>query len=183
MTILDKIRYPVQCGVETWRYWGGRHEMLVSYWWRSKMNVGDMMGPYVLHHMSGKQVQHIDDLLFVKGRTDVFVSVGSIIQQINFPRPVIWGSGIIDPSRVPVLTDPKIYAVRGPLTRRALLKSGYRCPDQYGDPALLISRFFEKPTERPLGGTNERVGIVLHYSDHAMIEDLGGYSGVNFIGV
>lgn len=57
----------------------------------------------------------------------------------------IWGSGIYPPqSRIDFLLQKlshrklDIRAVRGPLTKKVLEDYGFRCPEIYGDPAILM---------------------------------------------
>ena len=59
---------------------------------------------------------------------------------------MIWGSGLLrgkDRYWWSSLRKLDIRAVRGPLTRQALLKNGYDCPEIYGDPAILMPLFYQ----------------------------------------
>jgi len=143
---------------------------LVSYWWRERVNVGDLMGPYILESIFNRPVYHLHDLPRLEGRVNVTVTVGSIIQQIDFARPVLWGTGIIDPARVPNLQAPSFISVRGPLTREAVNQRGWQCPESYGDPALVLSRLYEPPRRR-LKSTS-KIGIVLHFKDRDLRDGL-----------
>ena len=91
---------------------------------------------------------------------DVFLVIGSIIEDYSLPNAVIWGAGLIDiPSRK--ITPPrKVCAVRGPLTRAELLKQGIACPEVYGDPAILLPAIY-----RPAVSKKYRLGIIPHVAD------------------
>lgn len=72
----------------------------------------------------------------------------------------VWGTGLIDSvvdkKKIPL----KFYSVRGPLTRQTLLKNGVECPERYGDPALLISRYYHPSIVKKY-----ELGLILHYVD------------------
>lgn len=61
-----------------------------------------------------------------------------------------------------------VRCVRGPLTRDILISLGFKCPEIYGDPALLLPLFY-KPKER-----KEKADIVIihHFSDLPEINSL-----------
>jgi pyruvyltransferase len=60
-----------------------------------------------------------------------------------------------------MLVKPKkVFAVRGPMTRKLLLDQEIDCPEIYGDPALLFPRFYNPHIEKKY-----KVGIVPHYVD------------------
>ncbi len=67
-----------------------------------------------------------------------------------------------------------IRAVRGPLTRTLCQQLGVSCPEIYGDPAIVLPRFF---IPKPIG--HFRYGIVLHhtqstFADSEKIHQTGG---------
>jgi len=85
--------------------------------------------------------------------------IGSIIASSD-KYTIIWGSGAIE-NRLNVNFDfLKICSVRGPLTRQLLLNSGYECPQSYGDPALLVSKYYKPFVEKKY-----KIGIIPHYID------------------
>ena len=67
------------------------------------------------------------------------LTIGSILHFAN-PGDVVWGTGrngrIAESAHTIEALD--IRAVRGPLTRDFLLQRGMRCPEIFGDPALLL---------------------------------------------
>lgn len=98
------------------------------------------------------------------------------------PNDIVWGTGCIGYGQVK--TPPKkIYAVRGPLTRKELIKKGIECPEIYGDPALLFPEIYN-PSRR----TKYTYGLIPHYIDFtdptslSIIKDLES-KGVKIINI
>ena len=58
----------------------------------------------------------------------------------------------------------KFLAVRGPQTRKNLLAQGYDVPEIYGDPALLLPKYYHPKIEK-----SYRLGIVPHYNDYKTV--------------
>ena len=91
---------------------------------------------------------------------DVFLIIGSIIEDYSLPNAVIWGAGLIDTPKQTITPPRKICAVRGPLTRAELLKQGMTCPEVYGDPAILLPAIYQ-----PAVPKKYRLGIIPHVMD------------------
>lgn len=90
--------------------------------------------------------------------------IGSTIEYCNSDS-IICGAGIINSKSV----FPKphlVLLVRGPLTRKRFIDLGYDCPENYGDPGLLLSHIY-----RPLSLNKKyKMGIIPHIIDyHQMI--------------
>lgn len=128
-----------------------------AFWCRtpSRPNFGDALTPWLLRKMTGRvpEFAHPDD-----PRHKYFV-VGSTVSYVR-DNATVWGAGILrhDDDASPAAT---YRSVRGPLTRRAVLRAGGRCPEVYGDPALLLPRFHQPAVAPPTG----RVALVAHYAD------------------
>jgi len=72
----------------------------------------------------------------------------------------VWGAGCISPGAIG--EDPlKVYAVRGPLTRKELNDRGVECPKVYGDPALLFPKIYNPPRN-----IKYKYGLIPHYIDY-----------------
>ena len=138
----------------------------ICYWYRGgKPNLGDEITPYLVHKIAAlppgtalrKRPQDPRKLT-----EPVLLSLGSVMRLCS-SNAIVWGSGIrnIDQS---VDRARRFCAVRGPLTRRRLLQLGYECPAVFGDPALLIPRYF-----RPKVKKRYRLGVIPHVVDHASL--------------
>lgn len=140
------------------------------FWWserklmsKPKENYGDLLGKYIVEKLSGKKVVWVQPK---KQRlktifSPVYVTIGSILAQVN-KRCIVWGSGII--SRDQHVENAKFLAVRGPKTRQRLLDLGYDVPEIYGDPGLLLPKFYNPKIEKKY-----KIGIIPHYSDYELI--------------
>lgn len=117
-------------------------------------NWGDALSPVLVEYLSGRKTQRLNGFFY-----DRYLVVGSILGSAN-SRAEVWGSGFIQGDETTIETPRAIHAVRGPLTRARLIESGVDCPEVYGDPALLLPRFYN-PTVEP----RYRVGIIPHFSD------------------
>lgn len=142
------------------------------FWWSSKLfenkkyeNFGDIVGPYLVKKISKKNIQFVNPKkrrlhqFFRK----VYVTAGSILTQID-KNCVVWGSGII--SKDSHVANATFLAVRGPLTRNILLKKGYKVPAVFGDPALLLPRFYNPKIKKKYS-----IGFTPHYVDYNEVEN------------
>lgn len=86
--------------------------------------------------------------------------IGSIITWMTTKHSTIWGSGIVYPNNELSAFPKKVLAVRGPLTRDYLLKRGIKCPEIFGDPALLFPRFYQPRVKK-----RYKLGIIPHFRD------------------
>ncbi len=126
--------------------------MTPLYWWRGRNNFGDALSPVIVSAVLGEEVQRATE-------SPKLLAIGSILPFAG-RGDTIWGSGA-HPEYPAGSYDLNVLAVRGPITRAELLKAGCSCPELFGDPALLLPRFYE-----PTGRIRETV-VVPHYSDDA----------------
>ena len=161
---------------------------LLFYWWGEK-NVGDLVTPYFLRRVCGvddpelmrvpesdlhvhphrSAIRSIVD--FLKGRTRTrasprySLSTGSVMRLCS-QRAVVYGSGIRSRDQ---LVQPGICRiVRGPITRMQVLASGGECPPIFGDPGLLMSRYYEPA----YSSTKVQLAIVPHFTEYETVKDL-----------
>lgn len=128
-------------------------------------NVGDYLSEVIVEGMCTKF--SIDINQYVR-RTKHLYSIGSIL--MGYQDMTVWGSGFgYDKRKSRFFKLYKIShrmrhkvdvrAVRGPETRRILLKMGYNCPEVYGDPAILLPLFYVNNIDNSYDYT-----LVPHYS-------------------
>ena len=131
------------------------------YWRADKNwdNFGDALSRVIVEHLINK-----DKYELVFNEPDVSTNLIAVGSSLQFARDgyYIYGTG------VRVFNQPKHYsslhvsAVRGPITRHYLSDyHGIQCPSVYGDPALLIARFYIPKNIPELNG---KIGLVPHYS-------------------
>ena len=79
-----------------------------------------------------------------------------------------------------VSKDLKVYAVRGPKTRKILLNSGIACPEIYGDPGIFLPHIFSS-----YGNTIKKYkyGIIPHYVDYKKVRQYIKDDKINVINI
>ena len=140
------------------------HNNLV--WWggengdKNTWNWGDQLNPWLFSKIKGVSIEKINRIpLSSEELIPRYYMIGSILNYIYSPDIEVWGSGL-GFHKVPLKFFPKkIHAVRGPLTRRALINFGCDCPDVYGDPALLLPRYYTSRVKKEY-----KYGIIQHFS-------------------
>lgn len=133
-------------------------------YWKPKRgdNVGDLLSKIVYDDVLKEM--HLSP--FCTPQTKRIALIGSVLSFVGGGKTSVWGTGLMNEECATALTDKNkkvrldIRAVRGPLTRKALLKNGISCPDVYGDPAILMPLFY-KPRHKKEG---KKVVIIPHHS-------------------
>lgn len=92
----------------------------------------------------------------------VYCCIGSVLGHCNVGKISVWGTGFISEDDQMWRLPERVYSVRGPLTRKKLLEQGIDCPAVYGDPALLVSKYYHPKVEK-----RYKYGIIPHYSDES----------------
>jgi hypothetical protein len=122
------------------------------------------LAPFIASRLSGKKVERVSyqkskKYLFLKN----YITVGSIIKKA-MKNSIVWGSGIIEKNEM--VEKATFLAVRGPKTRNRLLELGYKVPEIYGDPALLLPTLIKDASQKKY-----ELGIIPHYVDFDKIHD------------
>ena len=150
--ILESLRYQSEffCPAKPFPCW----------WFRNPLpgNAGDLLTPLLLEGLFGVSP------IFSNGRE--FLGAGSVVKQAR-RHSVVWGSGLMSPD-IRVAPGPTFLAVRGPLSREALLAQGHAVPATYGDPAILMPAIYDPP--RP--ATRWRLGFIPHFTHRGRLGPL-----------
>lgn len=131
-------------------------------WNVPKYNWGDYMNVVLGEMISGRKVIPYDYVLGAR-KKDIhkYLVVGSIVPWGITGNTEIWGAGYHykDEEWPQYGGTPVVHAVRGPKTREMLLEHGVACPEVYGDPVLLLPRYYSisHVTKR------YKYGIVYHF--------------------
>lgn len=126
-----------------------------------RRNWGDDINVYLLEKLSGRKVVVKNQSLFHKiMNAPSFLCIGSTLGFMIDGKTTVWGAGAMYPYKSLPCKPRSVASVRGPLTRKALMDSGVDCPEVYGDPALLVSMYYNPDVYK-----KHRLGIVVHYTD------------------
>lgn len=130
-------------------------DVIYARWHRKVKNWGDDLSPYIVELISGKPAVYTANPFRMK-----YLVIGSIMNRAD-RNTIVWGTGAMRATLPRFQMLPrKICAVRGPLTRELLVSRGAAVPEVYGDPALLISRFYNPSIPKRF-----EYGIVPHNID------------------
>lgn len=155
---------------------GNKMDSIRMNYWGGHRNFGDELSPYLVEKITGKKVIHAS-----QKEEDKLIALGSIVDFNNiYSRSHIWGSGVIGRNfiksyRLLPLSKifrknyfkSKVYATRGPRTREVLMGLGFQSPEIYGDPAILLPKFYQPKNNIE----RHRIGIVLHQSHKSFIKE------------
>lgn len=131
--------------------------MVPVFWWKGFKNFGDGLTRLIVESVSGQQVRYVD-------QHDPIAKLHAIGTNAHFAKAGdhLWGTGVRFKAPSPS-KGVTIHAVRGPDSRNVFLKYGFDCPEVYGDPALLLSRFYRPKREKRKG-----IAVLPHYHDRRL---------------
>lgn len=124
--------------------------------WDKGTNFGDALNPILLNKITNKKILWVNRNYYNRS---YLMCIGSILQKAN-SNTLVWGSGFISEDSILNEKPKKICAVRGPKTRNKLISLGIDCPEVYGDPALLMPKFYNPKIKKKY-----KLGIIPHYVD------------------
>lgn len=143
-------------------------------YWMPGRNFGDALNPWLYQKITGRKAQRVN----AKYGQKHYMAIGSVLNNSN-NNTIAWGTGLAW-NKNEVHPKADIRAVRGPLTRDIAIRNGCNCPEIYGDPALLLPRFYNPDIEKTY-----KMGIIPHiidkellskykWDDNCTLIDLGG---------
>lgn len=146
--------------------------ILVKYF-NETPNWGDELNKYLLEKITGKEV-----VRHTGGYRNHLLGIGSVLGGAT-KQSVVWGSGLISDTARPRGRPQRICSVRGPMTRERLHSLNIDAPDIYGDPGILISRYYDV-YKSPI----YKLGFVPHYTEksHPVTKYLAG-KGVRILDI
>lgn len=136
-------------------------------------NFGDALNPYFIKLLTNKtNIIHYEKLHNKRVRARIsrlfnlnfkprenFMVIGSILELAD-SNTIVWGSGFISEKSYLKVKPKKILAVRGPLTRKKVINQGIECPEIFGDPCLLLPRYYHPNVKKKY-----ELGLIPHYVD------------------
>lgn len=124
-------------------------------------NWGDDLNIYFLSEIAKKPIIYYPLSLFSRYfKIKNYICIGSTIETRSNKKAIIWGAGMMYRNGT-VIPPLKICAVRGVHTRNRLLELNIDCPEVYGDPALLLPKYY-KPNNIKV---KYKIGLIPHYVD------------------
>jgi pyruvyltransferase len=119
---------------------------------RSPYNLGDFLGNVIVNWMLAKKGLSLDDYVLQKQH---LLTVGSGAVK-SYQNMTMWGAGV--ERELPQMVRRfflkswfrklDIRAVRGPMSRDYLIRLGHKCPEVYGDPAILMPLIYAGQGEK-----------------------------------
>jgi len=123
--------------------------------WSHSSNFGDALTPYLIKKISGYSAAWVNH-----PSTNSYVVTGSILGEDSMEYSIVWGAGVAWANQK-IIKPHQLLAVRGPLTKRIAEENKIECPSVFGDPALLLPRFYTPKTEKKY-----KLGIIPHVIDY-----------------
>lgn len=127
-------------------------------------NFGDELSKYITTKLINKDKY---ELVFNQNNIPLnIVCIGSYIHSAK-DNTFIFGSGVRTPNNIENnchnYKNLNVCSVRGPLTRNYLMNKNQSVPEIYGDPALLLPKFY-KPVI--IENLKDKIGIVPHKTNY-----------------
>ena len=126
-------------------------------------NWGDELNYYFIKQLTGRPVIFYHTFRVAKwlGLKN-YLCIGTLLDAVNYSNrsTVVWGTGVSGQDRDFVLPQ-KICSVRGRKTYEFLKNRGIECPSVFGDPALLLPRFYTPQRMEK----RYKLGIIPHVID------------------
>lgn len=119
-------------------------------------NWGDAVNGVMVEAISGEKPELVPAARVLEEIN--YMAIGSILRWVD-RNSIVWGAGFLNETET-CANPAKICAVRGPLTKEKLFDLNIECPEIYGDPVLLLPKFYTPKVEKKY-----LLGIVPHWQD------------------
>ncbi len=138
-------------------------------------NLGDELGKVVIDWMLRKR-EGLSRDMWVKEKK-FFLSIGSGIL-MSYQDATFWGTGVESERcynsyrkyfrffHTKYFRKLDIRAIRGPLSREIVMKLGHKCPDVYGDPAILMPMIY-----MPQSKKEHKYGIIPQFVTETSVRE------------
>lgn len=149
----------ISCETDNLKMEYRKHNNLV--WWDDNniFNFGDQINPWLFSKITGICHKDINKIPLQSTESiPRYYMIGSILNTIESSNVEVWGSGFAF-NKQPKILPTKIHAVRGPISRKKFILLGCDCPEVYGDPALLLPKYYTSNVKKEY-----KYGIVQHFS-------------------
>lgn len=143
-------------------------------------NFGDTLNSELIRLITGTAPTIVNNSFLNPENELLYMCVGSVLGWAD-KNTIIWGTGKMSETDNTMFKEKpkKIYAVRGKLTREEIVKRGYKCPKVYGDPALLMPKFYKPKTDKKYD-----LSIIPHHIDRDLIPVLKKqFKNIHFIDI
>ena len=142
-------------------------ESVNAIYYSKEYNFGDQISPFIIEQCLNKNTYKLHHNLRQKDHSRNIIAVGSYIQKAH-EHTHIWGSGL-PMKNTPFSGDlSNVHAVRGPLTRKALMSKGIEVPEVYGDPALLMPELY---TPSIIQDLRDKIVVIPHKSNYSKYKE------------
>jgi pyruvyltransferase len=149
------------------RYWKPRY----YYWQPKKRKIQYNFGDDLVKIITLKLSKNNSEEIFCKeDYPGTKILCGGSTLHFARDNDMVWGAGVRDFDQNHNFKNLDIASVRGPLTAEFLLLKKIKCPDIFGDPAILLPRLFPELTINP----EYDFGYVPHYTEICLHKDLAG---------
>ena len=146
-----------------------RHALIVNAYVCEKpfggiahQNWGDDLNYYLIKRITGRPVVFYENFMLAKWfNLKNYMCIGTVLDAYYYCNrgTIVWGSGTVGVKWV--FEKPyKICSVRGQLTRKFLVDNQIDCPNNFGDPALLLPVVYSPNIEKKY-----KLGLIPHVSD------------------
>lgn len=133
----------------------------VPAYWMKHTNFGDALTPYLIEKITGYPAVWTQE-----SNKPKYMVTGSLLNYQDIESCIVWGTGVAF-SDTHIKKPLAIHAVRGPLSREIVMKSGHACPEVFGDPALLLPRFYKGNPS----GRRFKLGVIPHIVDMGVAQE------------